>query len=102
VAGPQLIIGESAGARVRCLNLRTSMVSTIAGLPPPAAHRDGPVSTARFHAINDLAVAPNGVLFVADRNAVRLISTAAVLPGDAVGSAAPVPAPAPAERMVTT
>jgi hypothetical protein len=101
VAGPQLIIG---GNRVGCLNLRTEMVTTIAG-PVPGhtgpfhGYADGPASSALFDCVWDIAVAPNGALFVAERDngAVRRISDAK---WQASGAAAA--APARAQRRVTT
>jgi hypothetical protein len=81
VAGPQLIIG--GGSAVRCLNLLTEMVTTIAG-PGPGhtgpfqGYVDGPASSALFDCVWDIAVAPNGALFAAeqDTGAVRRISAA--------------------------
>lgn len=91
-AGPQLLIGQHDG-RVRCLNIRTQMIATIAGTygGDPV---DGPASQARFGTLFGIAVAPNSVLFVADsyNHSVRRIS-AAKWPA----SEAP-----PKERMVTT
>jgi hypothetical protein len=85
--GPQLMISESC--RVRCLNLRTEMVTTMAGVERGRA--DGPVACARFAGAYGIAVAPNGALFVVDRgnDCVRRISAAQR------GSSGP------AERMVT-
>jgi hypothetical protein len=63
VAGPQLMIGDSYA--VRCLNLRTEMVTTIAG-GDEQGRADGPASRARFHSVVHIVVASNGVLLVAD------------------------------------
>src|SRR4051812_35150467 len=60
-AGPQLIIGD--GSAVRCLNLRTDMVTIIAG-GTESGRCDGPASRARFDTVTDIAVASNGALFV--------------------------------------
>jgi hypothetical protein len=98
LAGPQLIIGD--GVAVRCLNLRTEMVTTIAG-GDETGRADGPASRARFDSLYDFAVGSNGAIFVADRcsRAVRRISAAKwQWPASASGAMA---APA-AERMVTT
>jgi hypothetical protein len=97
-AGPQLIIGEYDGRRVRCLNLRTRMVTTVAGRGSQGrgAPIDGPaLSQATFGAMYAIAVAPNGALFVCDFHsaAVRRISPAK-RPASGGGP--------PAERMVTT
>ncbi len=95
VAGPQLIVAEFNGRRVRCLNMRTRMVTTIAGVGlPMSEHVDGPASQAQFGCLGGIAVAPSGVLFVADvfNDCVRRIS-ASKWPGFGA---------APAERMVTT
>jgi hypothetical protein len=65
VAGPQLIIcgGDHA---IRCLNLRSEQVSTLAG-DGFGGHKDGPLSTATFYSSNALAVTPSsGVIFVAE------------------------------------
>jgi hypothetical protein len=91
VAGPQLIIGDNSA--VRSLNLRTEMVTTIAG-----SDLDGPASRARFDSVYGIAVAPNGVLFVVDRQNVCVRRISPVRSATAVVA----PAKAPAERMVTT
>jgi hypothetical protein len=56
------------------------MVTTIAGVwpLPNSQNADGPYPTSRLSAINDLVVAPNGVLFVADTQAVRRVTAAPV------------------------
>jgi hypothetical protein len=96
VAGPQLIIGDESA--VRCLNLRSEMVTTIAGSDVTGG-ADGPASRARFLSVIDIVVAPNGVLFVADRlnECVRRISTAKWPASDATAALTPAP-----ERVVTT
>jgi hypothetical protein len=96
VAGPQLMIGEDTGGRVQCLSLRTSVMTTVAGVSSAEGSFsfDGPASSARFTSICDIVVAPNGVLFVEDAiGGVRRIS-AATRPASGGGAAA--------ERMVTT
>jgi hypothetical protein len=86
VAGPQLLIGDYAA--VRCLNLRTEMVTTIAGAVE-GGRLDGPASRARFMSVFTIAVAPNGAVLVADRanECMRRISAAAAAaaPGRAYG-----------------
>jgi hypothetical protein len=93
VAGPRLIIGEYGSRRVRCLTLRTGVVSTLAGSSDSAkgiVHTDGPASMAAFYSVYDVAVGCNGAVLVVDHNThcVRRIS--------------PAPASGSAERMVTT
>ncbi len=90
VAGPQLMIGEYYG-RVRCLNMRTRMLTTIVG---SYAHGcvDGPASRARLGPMHSITVAPNGALFVTGYGWVRRISAAKW----------PASGAAPAERIVTT
>jgi hypothetical protein len=94
VAGPQLIIGETA-SRLRCLHLSNGTVSTIAGaFDLSGVTVDGPGSRARLSFPTSIAVAPNGVLFVADHThfTIRRLSAAKW----------PAPHTPPAERMVTT
>jgi hypothetical protein len=52
------------------------MVTTIAGIRGACGRDDGPVSCAMFAEFTDLVVAPNGVLFVAEAQAIRRISAA--------------------------
>lgn len=52
-------------------------VSTLAGIPGQAGHRDGPAKQALFDRAVGIAVAPDGTLFVADTEAdlIRMIDT---------------------------
>jgi hypothetical protein len=107
MAGPQLIIGDRY--RVRCLHLRTEMVTTIAG-GSDWGYADGPASRALFGSPCDIPVAPpNGALFVVDRTnrcirRISRISRISPVKAHASGAAIPTPTPTPtqAERMVTT
>jgi hypothetical protein len=65
VAGPQLIISDYNNHAIRCLNLRSEQVTTIGGFGK--GHRDGPARDALFASPIGLAVAPSGVIFVADQ-----------------------------------
>jgi hypothetical protein len=67
VAGPQLIIGDYDNHCIRCLNLRTEEVTTIAGHERITGHVDGPAHKAKFGAPLGLVVAPNGVIFVTEQ-----------------------------------
>jgi hypothetical protein len=89
----QLLISD--GGAVRCLNLRTEMVTTIAG-GAERGRPDGPASRAQIGSAQGIAVSPNGVVFVADRgnDCVRRIGAATPPASDATAPAA--------ERMVTT
>jgi hypothetical protein len=58
-AGPQLIISDHAHG-LRCLNLRTDTVTTLVGRPPQKKTR-----SQVFNGPYGVAVAPNGVVFVA-------------------------------------
>ncbi len=92
IAGPQLLIGVNGG-RVRCFNMRTRMVTTIAGTGA-MGHVDGSALQARFGWLHGIAVAPSGVLYVADgaNGSVRRVSAAKW----------PASGAAPAQRVVTT
>jgi hypothetical protein len=76
LAGPQLIVGDHTYGLIRCLNLRTEMVTTIAGMHSAASAVNGPALQVGFNAPYGIAVAPNGVIFVAlmDIGAVLRIS----------------------------
>lgn len=50
---------------------QAGIVTTFAGTGV-AGYQDGPVATAQFNALAGLAVAPNGDIYVADRNNVRI------------------------------
>jgi hypothetical protein len=67
LAGPQLFIGQLNGL-IRCLNMRTQMVSTIAGVvavnAPPA---DGPARGACLGRVRSVLVAPHGGLLMCDQ-----------------------------------
>jgi hypothetical protein len=63
MTGPQLIIGDNGV--VRCLNLRTEMVTTIVG-GGLGGRCDGPASRARFALVYGVAVAVNRAVFVVD------------------------------------
>ncbi len=90
VAGPQLIISD--GDRIRCLNMRTRMLTTIAG--SSAGRFDTSALQAQFEWAHGIAVAPNGAVFVSDlyNASVRRISAAKW----------PASGGKPAERVVTT
>lgn len=94
IAGAQLMISCGYGDRLRCLNLRTQMVTSIAGDALRRDHIDGPALQAAFGNTFRVVVAPNGVLFAADmyNDAVRRISAAKWL----------TPDKPPAERTVST
>jgi hypothetical protein len=97
VAGPQLIIGQNH--RVRCLNLTTRVVSTIAGSTPKAgdsSHSDGPASQAQLHPPYGLVVGPNGAVYFSQMtdHCVRRLSPAAAS-ASAGGPSAPSPASLP-------
>jgi hypothetical protein len=62
-AGPQLIITDHTRGLIRCLNLHSETVTTIAGrVGPPYA--DGPALDCGIPQPYGVAVAPNGVIFV--------------------------------------
>jgi hypothetical protein len=86
VAGPQLIVSE--GHHVRCLNLRTEMVTSIAGSMARGRSDGSALSEARFESLSAVVVAPNGAVFAVDgpNKCVRRLSAAK----------------RPAERMVMT
>jgi hypothetical protein len=91
VAGPQLWIGQLNGL-LRCLDMRTQMVSTVVGAQRTAEGHgvDGPASSANILTVRVVVVAPNGALLIADQNsAIRRVSA---IKRTASG----------AERMVTT
>lgn len=56
---------------------RRGRVSTLAGIPGQAGHRDGPAKQALFDRAVGIAVAPDGTVFVADTEAdlIRMIDT---------------------------
>jgi hypothetical protein len=67
-AGPQLILCDSGSHRIRCLDLRSEQVTTIAGSRIlKAGHKDGPALDALFVKPMGVAVAPSGVIFVAEK-----------------------------------
>jgi hypothetical protein len=68
VAGPQLIISDYGNHCIRCLNFRSEQVSTLAGdRNGKFGHANGPAHAALFYHPNGLAVAPSGVIFVAEQ-----------------------------------
>jgi hypothetical protein len=78
-AGPQLLLSRYDNCCLMAVDLRTHKLTTIAGAFDLAGHVDGPaLSRARFQSLRGIAVAPNGVTFVADMvaGAVRRISAA--------------------------
>jgi hypothetical protein len=94
---------------IRCLNLRTSQVTTVAGRDTPRladeeALIDGPASQARFGAVYGIVVAPNGVLLVSDLTleVVRRISAVQRSASASASASASGAVVAAAERMVTT
>jgi hypothetical protein len=101
-AGPQLLIGGNDG-RLRAVSLRSRAVTAVAGArrtglkvgPLP----DGPASRAVFGINHGIAVAPNGVVFVADYAAFAVRRVSAPV---AVRRAEQEAGGRPPERMVTT
>jgi hypothetical protein len=75
-AGPQLIISDASNGLIRSVNLRTEMVTTIAGCATAWISVDGPASQTCIGAPFGIAVAANGVVFFADQGSgsVRRIS----------------------------
>jgi hypothetical protein len=69
LAGPQLLIGEVG--RIRCLNMRSQMLTTLAGdvrvrSADDRRCSDGPVSAAQLNSVYGM-VGPNGAVFISQR-----------------------------------
>jgi NHL repeat len=87
-----LFIAERGTHRVRRVLASSGLVVTAAGLAGPGyAGDNGPASSARFHAPEGVALAPNGDLYVADtgNHVVRRIARSTGIVTTVVGTGAP-------------
>lgn len=79
--------GSPLGTTIRKINIATGIVTTIAGVDGLEALTDGQSSAARFKSPYDVAIGPNGDLFVADLGNARIRKIAQAAATSAAGSA---------------
>lgn len=79
VRGDRLVLADTGNHVIREVDLATGRIRTLAGDGEPG-FADGPAETARFHAPRDVAIAPDGTVYVADalNGRVRAIADGAV------------------------
>lgn len=78
----RLFIADTLNQRIRVIDLSTGLISTLAGTGDPGFSGDGgPALAATFFSPADIALGPDGELYVADteNSCVRVISTEGII-----------------------
>jgi len=90
--GGDLLIAERGGNRVRLVSADDGLISTVAGSGAAGYGGDsGPAASARLRAPEDVALGPNGDLYVADtgNNSIRRVARATGIITTVAGTGAP-------------